>query len=86
MEQWDLVIVTGNPGVFQGYPYPLPRVGVSPGQGKGSQGFTGFHRFNRFKNEVSNVGEEDAIEIISTARDNIDVDQLINQTTFDTSD
>ena len=40
----------------------------------------------RFKQEVSNVGEEDAIEIISTARDNMDVDLPINQTTFNTSD
>jgi len=40
----------------------------------------------RFKQEVSNVGEEDAVEIVSTARDNMDVDLPINQTTFDTSD
>ena len=40
----------------------------------------------KFKQEVSNVGEEDAIEIVSTARDDMDMDQLINQKTFDTSD
>src|SRR6267378_4083707 len=40
----------------------------------------------RFKQEVSNVGEEDAVEIVSTARDDMDVDLPINQTTFDTSD
>jgi len=32
------------------------------------------------------MGEEDAIEIVSTARDDMDMDQLINQKTFDTSD
>jgi len=40
----------------------------------------------KFKQEVSNVGEDEVVAIISIARDNMDVDHLINQTTFDTSD
>jgi hypothetical protein len=47
-----LVIVTGNPGVFQGYPYPYPskpvppsRVRVLTGQGQGFDGSgSGVHR------------------------------------------
>ena len=45
LELADLVIVTGNPGVFQGYcayPYLRERVQVSMGQGKGFYGSAGF--------------------------------------------
>ena len=31
----DIVIVTGNPGVFQGYPYPYPGKPVPAPKGKG---------------------------------------------------
>ena len=48
-EQGDLVIVMGNPGIFQGHPYPhldkpLPtnKGGVSAGQGRGLEGFNRF--------------------------------------------
>ena len=46
--QLFVVIVTGNPGVSQGYPYPYPqkplppaRVRVSEGRGRGLEGLTG---------------------------------------------
>ena len=32
-------IVTGNPGVFQGYPYPYPDKPIPTNKGKGSCGF-----------------------------------------------
>jgi hypothetical protein len=42
----EVGIGMGNPGVFQGYPYPYlsktvptQRVGVSTGQGRGFEGF-----------------------------------------------
>jgi len=38
------------------------------------------------KHEVLNVGEEEVVAIVSTAKDNMDMDHLINRTTFDTSD
>jgi hypothetical protein len=47
-----IVIVRGNPGVFQAYPYPYPEnpyppqgVRVLVGQGKGFGGFGGFGGF-----------------------------------------
>ena len=52
----QLVMITGNPGVFPWYPYPPQQVWVLMGKGKGLEGLVGFDTLDGFVVFIKGIG------------------------------
>jgi hypothetical protein len=97
LEPWNFVwysllqlgIVTGNPGVFQGDPYPhlrkpapAPRVRVSTGSGKGFQKPGGTQTRSRVSSQSQPINLASAVRVsIDTAVQSCEVISLVNAVT-----